>query len=311
MAYAEPADHPPSGPPETSFDSRISTGRWGRISASWLAHPDIDADAMAVLAALSTYADRDGRCWPSQTTLANLLKRSRSWVNKVITRLNSIGLIEVRDRWSANGGRLSSLYQLTDQQSGEPAAVVVKATTSKVRIHPVSADDIPCSSGRHKHQNPEHIQNTLASPACDENTPTDDLTGSQTPLLNVGAEWQPEPADLAWASRQYPDMDVTEHASLFALRCQAHGYRYRDIAAAWKAWLVEDMRRLRSARSRDCVDTPVGRITGKSASATGYRSAIAQATGRVDAWAAVAARLQGASLASSPPHSSTPSARAG
>ena len=80
--------------------------RWGRIPAWWLDHPEVDADALAVLATLATYADRSGRCWPSQTTLAMKLKRSRSWVGKIVARLSVTGILKIEDRWSASGGRL-------------------------------------------------------------------------------------------------------------------------------------------------------------------------------------------------------------
>ena len=39
----------------------------------------VDADRLAVMAALCTYADEAGFCEPSQATLARRLSRSRPW----------------------------------------------------------------------------------------------------------------------------------------------------------------------------------------------------------------------------------------
>jgi hypothetical protein len=39
--------------------------RWGRVFAWWLLHPEVDADRFCVMAAMATYADRDGVCDPS------------------------------------------------------------------------------------------------------------------------------------------------------------------------------------------------------------------------------------------------------
>ena len=71
----------------TSVAERPDTGRWGRIPAWWLEHPDLDADGFAVLAALATFADETGLCWPSQSTLAAKLKRSRPTINRILQRL--------------------------------------------------------------------------------------------------------------------------------------------------------------------------------------------------------------------------------
>jgi hypothetical protein len=64
-----------------------ASGRWGIVRADWVDHPAIGVDEIAVLAVLSLYASREGRCWPSQSTVAERLKRGRAWVNRVIARL--------------------------------------------------------------------------------------------------------------------------------------------------------------------------------------------------------------------------------
>src|SRR5690349_19549010 len=69
--------------------------RWGIVRADWAAHPEVGADEFAVLCLLSLHADkRDGTCYPSQSTLARCLKRSRPWVIAVLNRLEAFRLVK-------------------------------------------------------------------------------------------------------------------------------------------------------------------------------------------------------------------------
>jgi len=79
-------------------------------------NPEVGADEIAVLAVLSTYTGRDGTCWPSQSTLAGRLKRSRPWVISVLNELERLGLIR-RERRHAKGGAMRScLYEIIDHR---------------------------------------------------------------------------------------------------------------------------------------------------------------------------------------------------
>ncbi|WP_247888723.1 helix-turn-helix domain-containing protein [Azospirillum brasilense] len=221
-------DAPDSGPPADS-------GRWGRIPAWWLGHPAIDADGLAVLAALATYANARGECWPSQATLATALKRSRSTVNRILGHLAESGVIARESRRSASGGRLSCLYRLrlVPGDGAIPTAAAADGRTAiPVTMPPVqpSAKDVapadsPCAGVRQKQ--PESEQ-------------TPDSHTSRGPAQAVPDGWTPDAGDRAWAERRFAGVDLDRHAEGFRLRCQAHGYRYRDAGAAWKAWLTQD-----------------------------------------------------------------------
>jgi hypothetical protein len=237
--------------------------RWGRVPAWWLDHPAVDADALAVLTALATFADRRGRCWPSQTTLATRLKRSRAWVNKTLGRLADAGLIAVRDRWSENGGRLSCLYELQTAQT--PVAGDSPPVTEKTA---------PCQPRRHEQPESEHITDSLAS-------------GAQSVPKTPNADWTPSDEDRRWAETRHGAVDIDRHVEGFRLRCQAHGYRYRDISAAWRAWLDQDAAAGKAPSAGKSSNRPASRST---------RAAPAEQT--LDAWRAVAARLQTAAAPS-------------
>lgn len=254
---------------DTNRPATTPTGdRWGRIPAWWLDHPELDADGLAVLAALSTYADESGVCWPSQATLAAKLKRSRPTVNRIVGRLESIGLIAVEHRNGTNGGRLSCRYRL---RLSQPMSTTVTAPDSKA--------DSPCSSASHEQHHPEQIPDSLSG-----REPRPSIAASE-----VSADWTPSDADRRWATKRFPDAELDQHAELFVRRCQAHGYRYRDIGAAWRSWLLQDLAPQPTRPTRRAVSDQKAPTRGEAAEH------------RVSAWASVAARLNGASSATSSP----------
>lgn len=272
-------DHAPDG-----------SGRWGRTPSWWLDHPDVDADALAMLCALATFANRQGRCWPSQTTLAAKLKRSRAWVNKTLARLSDAGLVTARDRWSENGGRLSSLYELKTER---PADVRLDCADDI----PVETTDAPRQWRRHKQPELKQIPDSLAKrervtaqadgDAIAQNE-TAVETDRQTDRTDCDpADWFPSDADRAWAENRHGGgVDIDQHVETFRLRCQAHGYRYRDVGAAWRAWLNQDV----AAGKAPCAaksSNPV-RSRGASPQTAAPQSAPQR---NLDAWRAVAARL--------------------
>lgn len=238
-------------------DAGFGAMRWGRVPSWWLDHPAVDADALAVLTALSSFANRQGRCWPSQTTLAAKLKRGRAWVNRIIARLEDAGLLTSRDRWSENGGRLSCLYELTLTPPADTAAAPVC-----VPHPPVAPRRPPCAAERHEQPESEH---------------NPDSPQARAPAQTPDEDWTPNAADRQWAQNLHGDVDLDRHIAAFRLRCRAHGYRYRDIGAAWRAWLTQD--------------AAAGKAPAAgSSSRPRQREAVAEQS--LNAWMAVAARLQ-------------------
>ncbi|MCW2240394.1 helix-turn-helix domain-containing protein [Azospirillum canadense] len=264
--------------PTTSVADLPDTGRWGRIPAWWLEHPDLDADGFAVLAALATFADETGLCWPSQSTLAAKLKRSRPTVNRILQGLRDIGLVSIEHRRGRDGARLSCLYRLRFVQEGEGAL-----ETAERAVRTADRDDsvtnAPCPPPSQEHLHPEQIPDSLAS-------------GGREPVRDVPADWMPTADDLAWARGRHAEVDLGRHVEGFILRCQAHGYRYRDISAAWRAWLAQDAAAgkapvLRNAPFAGVLAVPPSRTRETAAEQ------------RFNAWAAAAAELRQRAAATS------------
>jgi len=237
-----------------------TTMRWGRVPAWWLRHPEVDADRFCVLAALATYADEHGVCVPSQATLAQQLRRSRPWVNRVVAQLAAAGLLEKVQRSRGNGGTTSCLYRLrltpTDSTardtnvpatcaSGDAAPPLPKpaqATPDASVTGPVPHADYPCQGGDTNHLYLEH--NNTPAPRAAVPGHDDDAgeIGSGTVDAGVPLDWEPSAAEIAEALRLCPDANLQVHTARFRARCRARGYRYRTghLGDAWLAWLLED-----------------------------------------------------------------------
>ncbi len=286
MASPNPIAPPPINSPDDDPLPPTDGGRWGRIPAWWLGHPDIDADGLAVLAALSTYANARGECWPSQATLATALKRSRSTVNRILGQLAEAKVIEMQPRRSASGGRLSCLYRLR-LVPGDGAALpdFGPDSTPRQAVRPrdsvVASTDSPRSPVRQEQPDSEQTPDSLP-------------THEAAPAQIVPADWTPSDDDLAWARGRFADIDLGRHVEGFLLRCQAHGYRYRDAGAAWKAWLAQDV----AAGKAPLATVAAGSgANNRPATARGPEKAAEQ---RLGAWMAAAARLNAAGRPPSP-----------
>lgn len=273
---------------ETTQDASAAGGnaRWGRIPAWWLDHPDLDADGFAVLAALSTYADEAGVCWPSQATLAAKLKRSRPTVNRILSRLEAVGLVTIEHRSSATGGRLTCRYRLRLTPDGGVPAVDNPDSSAHIPCPPASQEQLQPEQTPDSLQGRERDGQSAAGQSAAERSADGETTRKRThPATEVPADWQPDAADRAWTAERFPGqpIDLDAHAELFVRRCQAHGYRYRDISAAWRAWLLQDVQAGRA---------PVQ--TGHPQSSSRPAARKPEAEQRLAAWAAVAARLNAA-----------------
>lgn len=262
--------------PSTSAANPPDTRRWGRIPAWWLDHPGLDADGFAVLAALATFADEDGLCWPSQSTLAAKLKRSRPTINRIIQGLSDIGLVGVEHRRGRDGARLSCLYRLRFT----PADAAEESGRESVSSRPVQSADrddsdmhSPCPPASQEQVHSKQIPDSHA-------------TGEHGRAQTVPEDWMPTADDLAWAKIRHAEIDLGRHVEGFILRCRAHGYRYRDISSAWRAWLAQDAAAGKApvARNRPfaAMSTPPARPS----------AAAAVAEQRLGAWAAAAAELR-------------------
>jgi len=86
--------------------------RYSIIPIRAVEDPQLQRAALRVLLSLGAYTDRDGYCYPSQSTLARRLRVSRQAVNRQIKVLVRLGYLQVTRRKSVGGGETSCLYRI-------------------------------------------------------------------------------------------------------------------------------------------------------------------------------------------------------
>ncbi len=239
------------------------------LSEAYLTHAEVGADEIAVLAALSLHTNvKTGTCFPSQGLLARLLNRSRPWVNKVISRLVQLGLIERTHQSRHDGGERACLYRLIglplDTKTPSPA---LSETSSSSETDRASQQiDTACHTGdplKVKQENQTGSHSTSA-PAFSKG----DCVASQ-PVINSavplgasdqpakpsipGLDWLPSDDDLIYMLERFPMVQpdtISEMTERFLLRCKAKGYRYLDISSGWRTWITDDLRKAKESGQR-------------------------------------------------------------
>jgi hypothetical protein len=130
---------------------------------------ELKTTGFAVYAGLTRYANREGACFPSQATLANLFDMSRMQVSREIAKLQRLGLIEVRPQYGPNGERRANLYILLDlpeEEKEEP--VTHRYTPRNCELHPpVTESDTP----RHRQLHEQHPGNKTQTEQNTEEQP--------------------------------------------------------------------------------------------------------------------------------------------
>jgi hypothetical protein len=240
---------------------QIRTIRWGKTYGWWLHHPMMDADRFCILAALSTYADEDGTCHPSQATLARHLKRSRPWVNRVIGELTEYGLIEKTARTrSSNAGTTSCEYRLVVQ----PGLGFEEETPVTPMTSPCHGGDAPCHGGDTTQLEAKHNQNTRPDARDLPDQPVHREESNLQQIEPVPQGWRPSAEAMVTAKGLCPAVDLDAHAVMFAAKCRSKGYRYLPdgIDDAWLAWLVEDRLRDDDRKAQPRNHAPPGAHVG-------------------------------------------------
>lgn len=79
------------------------------MSIVWASSP-YRGEALLLHLALADFANDEGRCWPSQRTLAKKARCSENYVRVAIKRMVADGLVEITERSNGRGNAIS--YQL-------------------------------------------------------------------------------------------------------------------------------------------------------------------------------------------------------
>ena len=88
------------------------SGRFAIVPARAVEDRRLGSAGLRVLAALGTFSDKDGWCWPSLTTLAKQVNVTRQAAHQNIQQLAKLGYIEVQRRQRPDKGNAANRYRL-------------------------------------------------------------------------------------------------------------------------------------------------------------------------------------------------------
>jgi hypothetical protein len=63
----------------------------------------------------------------------------------------------------------------------------------------------------------------------------------------VDEHWVPTAADLTWAGKHCPNLDILRHTQEYITGCRAKGRFYQDHSAAWRSWALKSWARLQQS----------------------------------------------------------------
>lgn len=215
------------------MDPHCGRGRYGIVYASWFGRPGVGPAEIAVLCSLATFAHHQtGECWPHPATIAQSLGRTRTWALAALDRLSAAGLItRVRRRTGATG---AWIYRLTGYGSDGHISPDPGAETAPSAAPAPSGPDLKSQSSDSQPCLPADTEQNQFSDSTS-------LSGASPPAPPTLNDWQPSPADLAYANTQRPDLtDLTIITEKFRQSSRAQGRHHRDISAAWRLWLLRE-----------------------------------------------------------------------
>jgi hypothetical protein len=99
------------------------------IPTSVVESPDLTVNEKFMMVVLSSFANREGKCWPSIATLAARSNLSESYVKRLCARLVEMGLLATERR-----GRRSNIYHilwLSDVNPGTPKTYGTQSDTTE------------------------------------------------------------------------------------------------------------------------------------------------------------------------------------
>ena len=107
-------------------------GRYTKLAASSVFDRSISAEAFRILAALGTYADAEGFCFPSVATIAARLGLKRRQVQRHLRALEAAGFLttETRKRTDGKGGFGSNVYRVLTEGDASPDDAMPPAKAS-------------------------------------------------------------------------------------------------------------------------------------------------------------------------------------
>ncbi|NGM33859.1 helix-turn-helix domain-containing protein [Methylobacterium sp. DB0501] len=132
------------------------------VATKWAKRQRVRTTCRVVLNALADYADKEGRCWPSQATLAAETGLAVRTIRLVLAELSAAGAIARTHRGNGVGGRASDLIVLNLAADFDLVTVAVDPMDRPEPARP-SGHDLPADDAAKSGNGYRHIKDGLAA----------------------------------------------------------------------------------------------------------------------------------------------------
>jgi DNA-binding Lrp family transcriptional regulator len=195
-------------------------------------------------AAVDTYSDPQGWCFPKQATLAERLRITQQAVSKSIKQLADLGYIEIHEQKDARGMRSNSRYRLhLDHFPSQPDVVtsqpeVVIATTSEVV--PVTTSEVVSATTS------EVVALTSQRERPKKNDPNGKVRALPRPTLDT---YQPDDLLLEGLAAERPDLHLPTVIENWRDYHRERGTAIKDFNASLRRWVRNEKAARGNARA--------------------------------------------------------------
>lgn len=211
----------------------------------WLVRSEeISNTELRVFMTLATYADKStgDNCYPSQSTIAKAVGKTRETVNRALGRLEKLGFIEVARTKKGNKYKIlkgAVFCDVMPTSHGDADVTTDVMPTSHHHVMPTS----------HNHKPIYHKPNTNISPCSPPSDPPDDVAEESPPPARPKPQkkiqphsWEPQdmPEEFLEFGREqeFPDKQIIHEYQRFSAYWAARKSEKRPgWLASWRSWL--------------------------------------------------------------------------
>jgi len=173
------------------------------------------SDKLILILLANNANDETGDCFPSQTYLAKRSGLSLSTVNRVIKRLETVGLVDIIPQYRDDGGRRSNRYSLNMNDIGGGK----------------SSEHTPYDVRAQEPVSPEHSRTVISN---------HQKKHSETRGARLAEDWELPTQWREWGNKERPDLHLDTVASCFRDHwISVSGERgiKRNWLATWRNWV--------------------------------------------------------------------------
>jgi len=173
------------------------------------------SDKLILILLANNANDETGDCFPSQTYLAKRSGLSLSTVNRVIKRLETVGLVDIIPQYRDDGGRRSNRYSLNMNDIGGGK----------------SSEHTPYDVRAQEPVSPEHSRTVISN---------HQKKHSETRGTRLAEDWELPTQWREWGNKERPDLHLDTVASCFRDHWISVGGERgikRNWLATWRNWV--------------------------------------------------------------------------